>query len=199
MSVIASITTSVDGYVAGPDDGPGLGLGRGGERLHYWVMGGPWTYENEPEDFGLSGADKQFFDELTANLGAGVCGRGMYDASEAWGGTNPFEGPLFVVTHHTEDAPDPSSGFQFVDDFDEAMQRATDAAAGRDVAISGGADMIRQGLAAGYVDELAISTAPLVLGGGKRLFDGFDHDIELEVRHVYTSPWATHVRYGVKR
>jgi hypothetical protein len=104
----ASITTSVDGYVAGPGDGPGVGLGRGGERLHYWVMGGPWTYDHEPEDFAMSGADKEFLDELTGNLGAGVCGRGMYDASEAWGGTNPFDGPLFVVTHRTEDAPDPS-------------------------------------------------------------------------------------------
>jgi hypothetical protein len=81
---------------------------RGGERLHYWVMGGQWTYDHEPEDFAMSGADKEFLDELTGNLGAGVCGRGMYDASEAWGGTNPFDGPLFVVTHRTEDAPDPS-------------------------------------------------------------------------------------------
>jgi dihydrofolate reductase len=199
MSVIAAITTSVDGYVAGPDDGPGLGLGRGGERLHYWVMGGPWSYENEPEEFGLSGADKEYFDELTANLGAGVCGRGMYDASEAWGGTNPFDGPLFVVTHRTEDAPDPSTGFHFVDSFETAMQRATEAADGRDVAISGGADVIRQGLAAGYADVLAISTAPLLLGGGKRLFDGFEQDVELEVERVYTSPLATHVRYAVKR
>jgi hypothetical protein len=111
MSVIASITTSVDGYVAGPGDGPGVGLGRGGERLHYWVMGRPWTYDKEPEDLAMSGADREFLDELTANLGAGVCGRGMYDASEAWGGTNPFDGPLFVVTHRTDDAPDPSSGF----------------------------------------------------------------------------------------
>lgn len=199
MSVIASITTSVDGYVAGPDDGPGIGLGRGGERLHYWVMGRPWTYENEPETFDMSGADKEFLDELTANVGAGVCGRGMYDASEAWGGTSPFGGPLFVVTHRTADAPDPSSGFHFVDSFDAAMQRATEAAAGRDVAVSGGADVIRQALAGGYVDELAISTAPLVLGGGKRLFEGFDHDIDLEIRHVYTSRYATHVRYAVKR
>jgi dihydrofolate reductase len=67
------------------------------------------------------------------------------------------------------------------------------------VSISGGADVIPQALAAGYVDEPAISTAPLVLGGGKRLFDGFEHDVELEVQRVYTSPYATHVRYTVKR
>jgi dihydrofolate reductase len=199
MSVIAAITTSVDGYVAGPDEGPGLGLGRGGERLHYWVMGGPWTYEAEPEEFGLSGVDKEYFDDLTANLGAGVCGRGMYEAAEAWGGTNPFDGPLYVLTHRIEDAPDPSTGFHFVDGLEEAMQLATEAAAGRDVAISGGADVIRQTLAAGYVDELAISTAPVVLGGGTRLFEGFDLDIDLEVKRVYTSQYATHVRYTVKR
>jgi hypothetical protein len=91
-TVIATITTSVDGYVAGPDDGPGCGLGVGGERLHYWVMGGPWTYETEHDPNGMTGVDKEFFDEVTANLGAGICGRGMYDAAGAWGGTNPFGG-----------------------------------------------------------------------------------------------------------
>ena len=197
MSVIATITTSVDGYVTGPDDGPGLGLGRGGERLHYWVMGGPWTYDDETHDFAMSGADKEFYDDLTSGLGAGICGRGMYEAAGAWGGTNPFDGPLFVVTHRTEDAPDPSSGFHFVDGVDTALERATDAADGRDVAVSGGADVIRQALAAGAVDELAITTAPVVLGGGKRLFEGFDHDLDLEVKQVWTSQYATHVRYSI--
>lgn len=199
MSVIASITTSVDGYVTGPEDGPGRGLGIGGERLHYWVMGGPWTYDGEHDPAGMAGADKEFFDDLVSGLGAGVCGRGMYDAAGAWGGTNPFGGPLFVLTHRTGEAPDPSTGFVFVDDLATAMDRASAAAAGGDVSIGGGADVIRQALAAGYVDELAISTAPVVLGGGKRLFDGFGQDIDLEVRRVYTSPYATHVRYAVRR
>lgn len=90
MSVLASITTSVDGYVTGPDDGPGQGLGRGGERLHYWVMGGPWTYDTEHEPgAGMGGADKEFLDDLVSTVGAGICGRGMYDAAGAWGGTGP--------------------------------------------------------------------------------------------------------------
>lgn len=201
MSVIATITTSIDGYIAGPDDKPGQGLGRGGERLHNWVMGGPWTYADEHElgAGGMSDADQAFLDELTANVGAGICGRGMYDSSEAWGGTNPFGGALFVVTHRTAEAPDPATGFVFVDGVDLALQRATEAAGGRDVAISGGASVIRQALAAGHVDELAISTAPVVLGAGKRLFDGFDHDIDLEVVKAYASDLATHVRYRVKR
>ncbi len=91
--VIASITTSVDGYVTGPDDGPEQGLGRGGERLHYWVMGGPWTYAGD-HDFAMHGPDKEFYDELVSTLGSGVVGRGMYDAAGAWGGTNPFPGEL---------------------------------------------------------------------------------------------------------
>ena len=201
MSVIATMTTSVDGYITGPDDGPEYGLGKGGERLHNWVMGGPWTYEGEhdPDPDTMDPADKEYFDEIVAGMGASVCGRGMYEAAGAWGGANPFDGTLFVVTHRTEDAPDPSTGFVFVDDLDTAMQRASDSAAGRDVGISGGADLIRQTLAAGYVDELAISTAPVILGAGKRLFDGFGQDVDLEIRRVYTSPYATHVRYAIRR
>ena len=103
--VIASITTSVDGYVTGPDDGPAAGLGIGGERLHYWVMGGPWTYAGEHDTDGATGADKEFLAGLVHQIGAGVCGRGMYAAAGAWGGTNPFGGRLFVVTHRTQDAP----------------------------------------------------------------------------------------------
>ena len=107
--VIAGITTSVDGYVTGPDDGPGCGLGVGGERLHNWVMGGPWTYEGE-HAFAMSEEDRAFYDDYVANIGSGVVGRGMYDASGAWGGTNPFGGTLHVVTHRTEDARTPRRG-----------------------------------------------------------------------------------------
>src|SRR3954447_19864683 len=197
-NVIASITVSVDGFVTGPDDGPGCGLGKGGERLHYWVMGGPWTYDGG-HDFAMKGPDKEFFDELVAGFGAGIVGRGMYDAAGAWGGTNPFPGPLFVLTHRTGDQPASESGFTFVSGLDDALAQATEAAGGKDVAIGGGADVIRQALAAGRVDELVLSTAPVVLGAGKRLFDGFDRDIDLEVIKAVSSPYATHVRYAVKK
>ncbi len=195
--VIASITTSVDGYVTGPDDGPELGLGRGGERLHYWVMGGPWTYAGG-HDFAMHGLDKEFYAELVSTLASGVVGRGMYDASAAWGGTNPFPGTLFVLTHRTEDQPPVGSGFRFVGDLDTALAEAAEAAGDGDVAIGGGADVIRQALVLGKVDELVISTAPVILGAGKRLFDGFERDVDLEVVKVYSSPYATHVRYSVK-
>jgi dihydrofolate reductase len=196
--VIASITTSVDGYITGPDDGPAYGLGKGGERLHHWVMGGPWTYEGG-HAFAMHGPDKEFFDELVSTVAAGVVGRGMYEAAGAWGGTNPFPGPLVVLTHRPEDQPAPESGFTFVTGLDEALARAATAGSGGDVSIGGGADVIRQALAAGRVDELVISTAPVILGAGKRLFDGFARDLDLEVTKVYSSPYATHVRYAVKK
>jgi dihydrofolate reductase len=196
--VIASITTSVDGYVTGPGDGPEYGLGRGGERLHYWVMGGPWTYEGG-HDFAMHGPDKEFYDELVSAMASGVVGRGMYDAAGAWGGTNPFPGTLFVLTHRTADQPAAETGFRFVADLDTALAQAAETAGDGDIAVGGGADIIRQALAAGKVDELAISTAPVILGGGKRLFDGFDRDIDLEVIKVYSSPYATHVRYTVAK
>ena len=200
--VIASITTSLDGYVTGPDDGPGLGLGRGGERLHYWVMGGPWTYEGEHSaDPGsdMSDADKAFYEPLVARLGAGLVGRGMYDAAGGWGGTNPFPGTVVVLTHRIEDQPDPAAGFHFVNGFDHALDTAREDAGGKDVSIGGGADVIRQGLRAGVVDELVISIAPVILGGGKRLFDGFEGDVDLRILSVHPSEWAVHTTYEVLR
>ena len=199
--VIATITTSVDGYVVGPDDREGQGLGVGGERLHYWVMGGPWTYDTDDREpgEGMGEQDQAFFADLTAGLGAGVCGRGMYDSSGAWGGHNPFAGPLFVVTHRVDEQPDPSAGFTFVSGVEEAVAAAREAANGKGVAISGGADVIRQALRADLVDELAISVAPVVLGAGKRLFEGFDRDIDLRITRVYPSTYAVHTRYDVVR
>jgi dihydrofolate reductase len=196
--VIASITTSVDGYVTGPDDGPAYGLGRGGERLHYWVMGGPWTYGDE-HSFSMSEADKAFFEPLVAGIGGGIVGRGMYDASGAWGGRNPFGGTLVVLTHRLDDQPDPANGFHFVEGLDHALACARADAGDKDVSIGGGADTIRQALAAGVVDELVISTAPVVLGAGKRLFDGFEHDMDLRIRSVHPSEWAVHTTYDVVR
>jgi dihydrofolate reductase len=195
--VVAAITISLDGYVAGPNDGPGRGLGDGGERLHYWVFGGPWSYEAQPSGE-ATGVDKEYLDTGMARAGAIVVGRGMYEAAEAWGGQNPFGVPLFVLTHHPGDAPS-EGGFTFVDGLDEAIDRARQAAGGKDMSVGGGADVIRQALRAGFVDELAISIAPVILGGGKRLFDGFDQTLNLEHEALLQSPFATHITYRLVR
>jgi dihydrofolate reductase len=195
--VAAGITTSLDGYIAGPNDGPGRGLGDGGERLHYWVFGGPWSYEKEPSG-GATGEDKRFLDEGMARGGAIVGGRNTYEAAEAWGGRNPFGLPFFIVTHRPEDEP-PDAGFTFVNGLDEAIARAREVVGDKIVFVMGGADVIRQALRAGYVEELSISIAPVVLGGGKRLFEGFDQSLNLERVGLLQSPLATHLTYRVVR
>jgi len=195
-TVLAGITTSVDGYVAGPDDRPGQGLGEGGERLHYWVFGGPWTYDNEPEG-GASGEDAAWLQEVMSRLGAVVSGRWTYEAADHWGGENPWDMPLFIVTHRPEEEPE-GAGFTFVSGVEEAVARAKEAAGDKDVHIMGGADVIRQALEAGLVEELTIIVAPVVLGGGKRLFDGFSRSLELEHIGLRQSPHATFIDYRVK-
>ena len=195
--VVAGITTSLDGYITGPNDGPGCGLGEGGERLHWWVFGGPWTYDEEPK-VEATGVDKEYLDGAMARQGAVIGGKGTYDAAEAWGGSNPWPVPFFVLTHHPEQMPT-DKGFTFVNGLEEALAQAREAAGDKDVYLMGGADTIRQGLRAGYVDELSVSIAPVVLGGGKRLFDGFDQTVGLEHIGVLQSPFATHLSYRVAR
>ena len=195
--IIAAITMSVDGYITGPDDGPGKGLGERGERLHYWVFGGPWSYENQPQGE-PEGEDAEYLDRMMARIGAVVVGRTMYEAAGHWGDKNPFGVPVFVVTHRVEDEPD-TGEFSFVGTFEEAVSRAKAAAGDKDVSIGGGADVIRQGLDAGIVDELGIIIAPLVLGGGKHLFEDFTKSLELEHEGVRQSRYATFIDYAVKR
>ena len=195
--VTATITTSVDGYITGPNDGPGCGLGEGGERLHYWVFGGPWTYDSPPHGE-PTGADKAFLDAAMTRSGAVIGGRGTYEAAEAWGGSNPWGVPFFIVTHRPDEEPE-GKGFTFVDGLDAAMARARAAAGDKEVNVMGGAEIIRQALAAGYIDELSISVAPVVLGAGKWLFDGIDTNVRLEPIRVLQSPLATHITYRVVR
>jgi dihydrofolate reductase len=195
QTIVASITTSVDGYVTGPDDGPEQGLGEGGERLHYWVFGGAWSYDREPTGE-ATGADKEFMDEAMARQGAVIGGRNTYESAGHWGGKNPFGLPFFILTHRPQDQP-AGDAFSFVDGLDDAVTRAREAAGGRDVSIMGGADVIRQALRAGLVDQLSISIAPVVLGAGKRLFDGFDETIGLEHVRLRQSSFATHITYRV--
>jgi dihydrofolate reductase len=195
--VAAGITVSVDGYITGPDDGPGCGLGIGGERLHYWVFGGPWSYDS-PERGQPSGVDKAWIEDVLGANGAVVTGRGTYEAAGHWGDENPWGIPVFVVTHRPEEQP-PGEAFIFAGDLLEAIQRAKAAAGDKQVHVMGGGQIIRQALSDGLVDELTIIVAPVVLGAGKRLFDGFSGSVELEHLGVRQSPFATFIDYRVKR
>jgi dihydrofolate reductase len=194
--VLAGITTSVDGYVAGPDDRPGKGLGEGGERLHYWVFGGPWSYADEPRGE-PTGDAAEWLAETMDRIGAVVSGRWTYEAARHWGDQNPWGLPVFIVTHRPEEQPE-GDAFTFVDGVEAAVERARAAAGGKDVHVMGGADVIRQALAAGLVDELTIIIAPVVLGGGKRLFEGFTLSLDFEHLGVRQAQYATFVDYRVK-
>jgi dihydrofolate reductase len=194
--VVAGITMSVDGYIAAPNDGPGKGLGEGGERLHNWVFGGPWKYEDE-ERGEASGEDAAWLAEVTSKVGAVVGGRGTYEAARHWGDKNPWGLPFFIVTHRPEEEPE-SGDFTFVSGVETAVERARESAGDKDVHVMGGAQVIRQALEAGIVDELSIIVAPVVLGAGKRLFEGFTQSVDLEHLGVRQSPFATFIDYRVK-
>jgi dihydrofolate reductase len=197
--VIAGITMSLDGYVTGPNDRPGAGLGEGGERLHYWVFGGPWSYDGprgEPV-----GVDRDYIDQTFSSGGAWIVGRTMHDLVDGWGDEPGFGVPVFVVTHRPhETVVKGDTSFEFVTEgIVDALARAKEAAAGKNVIVMGGADLLRQYLDAGLVEEFTLTIAPVLLGAGKRLFDGLARtDITFERTGVLDSPFATHLQYRVQ-
>src|SRR5438270_9675032 len=141
--VVAGITISVDGFITGPGDGPGCGLGVGGERLHYWVFGGPWSYDS-PGRGEPVGEDKAWFEETIGANGAVIAGRGTYEAAGHWGGKNPWGIP-FVVTHRPAgERPGNGFAFAFAGSLAEAIDQAKAAAGEKQVHAMGGADLIPQ-------------------------------------------------------
>jgi dihydrofolate reductase len=199
--VCVDISMSLDGFIAGPNDGPGNGLGDGGERLHEWV----YDLATWREPHGMSGGemnrDAEILDEAMSAAGAIVVGRRMFDNAEEWGDEPPFSVPVFVLTHEARDPlTKGDTTFTFVQgDAATVLEQAHAAAEGRGVAIGGGANTIEQFLKAGLVDELQVHIAPIVLGGGVRLFEQLGPGIELERTRVVDSPRVTHLRFTVRK
>jgi dihydrofolate reductase len=201
--VVGFITMSLDGFVAGPNDRLGAGLGDGGERLHYWHFGGPFTYEDDARGTlgSPSEVDQEYLEGVIPAASAWLVGRTMYDLADGWGDDPGFGVPVFVVTHRPhETVVKGNTTFEFVTDgIDAALERARTAAGDKNVIVMGGADLLRQYLDAGVVEELKLTIAPVLLGGGKRLFDGIRRtDIAFERTAVIESPYATHLRYEVQ-
>jgi dihydrofolate reductase len=207
--VRVDISVSADGYVAGPNQSLENPLGEGGEGLHEWVVGlRAWR-----EPHGLEGGEVNestpVVEESLANVGAEIMGRGKFGGGPGpwaddpwpgwWGDEPPFHMPVFVVTHHEREPLTLSdTTFTFVaEGIESALDRAREAAAGKDVLLGGGASVINQYLAAGLVDELDLHVVPLVLGGGARLFDGVGPDLELEQIRAIEAPGVTHLKYRV--
>lgn len=198
--VVFNMTMSLDGFVAGPNDGPDNGLGDGGDKLFNWYFGGDTEIPISDGNMVLkvSPQSAAILEEAFASYGAGIWGRRTFDIAHAWGG-HPPGSPCFIVTHTVpqEWATD-GSPFTFVTDGVESAVRQARAAAGdKDVVICT-ANILQQCLKAGLVDEIHVDVAPLLLGKGVRLFDQFGEEaIELESIRVVEAPSVTHLGFRV--
>jgi dihydrofolate reductase len=192
------MSMSLDGFVAGPNDGPDNGLGDGGLRLHDWLMtGGDLDVEAIRRSGSVNGT---IVDEFLAT-GATVAGRGTFEPAGGWGGDHHDGVPIFIVSRH-EPPPEIAQMplVTYVDDVTTAMTRAKDAAGDKNVLVHG-AGTAQLALAAGVLDELELHVIPVLFGQGRRLFEGLDAEqIELQrTRILEGEDGVTHMHYRVQR
>jgi dihydrofolate reductase len=191
QKVTSEISMSLDGFITDPNASVGSPLeGNDPGRLH------DWRFDAKTE------TDAATVDEIYESTGAVMIGKRMFDVGfEPWGDPPPFGMPVFVVTHE-EREPLPMQGgttYTFVTDgIEAALERARAAAGDKNVGIWGGANIIRQYLKAGLLDEMQIHLIPVLLGGSIRLFEDFDPEgIELRKTSSIETPGATHLRFEV--
>jgi dihydrofolate reductase len=204
-----TISMSLDGFVAGPDQSVDHPLGVGGEGLHEWVVPlAAWRKAHGMEG-GEVNESAKVVEESTTNIGATIMGRNMFgghpggwDASKAWNGwwgdNPPFHHPVFVLTHHARSPLKMQGGttFTFVTGgIQAALEQARKAAGGKDISLAGGAKACAQYLKAGLVDEMAINLVPTLLGSGERLFDGAGKDLHgLQLVRTVATPVVVHLK-----
>jgi dihydrofolate reductase len=196
--VVVGLSVSLDGYIAGPDDGPEHPLGRGGERLFAWMSAGPEANRIDrwmaPPD-----ASVPVVEAWSAECGAIVSGRRTFDIADGWKDGHPVDVPIFVVTHEAPTEGEWSPRVSFVTDgLEHAVELARAAAGDLDVSVCA-ADTAQQLLRSGLLDEIEVSVVPVLLGGGVRLFDQRLDAIDLEQIGVIGSDGVTHLRYRVVR
>jgi dihydrofolate reductase len=196
-ATVLYMSMSLDGFIAGPNEGPDNGLGDGGERLHDWTSepSGRSGIPGRP-----SGINGQVFDELMAT-GAVVAGRGTFEPAGGWGGDHHDGVPIFILTRKK---PDSETGqwplVSYVTDVRTAMTRAKEAAGDKNVLVHG-AGTAQLALAAGVLDELELHVIPVLFGQGRRLFEALaPEQIELErTRILEGEAGVTHLHYRVQR
>jgi dihydrofolate reductase len=187
-ATVLYMSMSLDGFIAGPNEGPGNGLGDGGHRLHEWYFAG------DEDD-----VNRKVKDESMAT-GAIVAGRGTFEPAEGWGGDHHDGVPIWILSRR-EPGIDIGGwpNVTYVDDVRTAMSEAKQAAGDKDVLVHG-ATVAQLALAAGVLDELEIHLIPVLFGQGRRLFDNLDPEqIELERTRVLEGDGATHLHYRVQR
>jgi dihydrofolate reductase len=207
--VIVALTMSLDGFIAGANDGADQGLGEGGMRLFDWYFDGDTPIRQYQEaasrgvsvpPFKLASSNATVFEELIDSGGAVVTGRRTYDITNGWSGNGPIPKlPLFVLTHSVPDVvPKGESTYTFVTDGVESAVAQAKAAAGEKYVSLMGASIPQQCLRAGLLDEIQIHLVPVLLGAGVRLFDHLGTaNIELQTMRVVDGPGVTHLRFRV--
>jgi dihydrofolate reductase len=197
--VLTALATSLDGFIAGPDDSPAAPLGRHGSTLFDWYGEGD-TPSRFYEQFRMSAPSAAFFDGIAGRCGAVITGRRTYDITDGWGGVGPLPGvPLFVLTHRVPDPlPWSEPPYTYVSEgIEEAVTRAKAAAGDKDVSVMGSAG-VQECLQAGLLDEIHLHLIPVLLGGGVRLLDHLGPaPISLERLGVVDAPGVTHLSYRV--
>ena len=204
---VAGFAISLDGFGAGPQQSLQDPLGKRGKELHRWFFGTKTFRTMFGEEGGSEGTDEAFAHRSMDGFGAFILGRNMFthergewrdDGWKGWWGDNPpYHAPTFVLTHHAREPIVMEGGttFHFVTEgIHAALERARDAAGGKDVKIGGGVSTVRQYLRAGLVDEAHFAVSPVLLGSGEAMFEGLDLPA-LGYRVTETAPTdlATHV------
>lgn len=200
-NVTLELSMSLDGFVTGPNDSIELPLGEGGDALFAWYYTGdtPFPVPGTDMVFNIARASADLLRQEWDKIGAMIAGRRMFDIAGGWGGFPPGGGPCFIVTHN----PPPEwiydgSPFTFVTDgVESAVRQAKQAAGDKNVSI-GSASIAQQCLQAGLLDEIQIDLAPVLLGGGVRLFERLGvTPIGLEKIRVIETPSVTHLTFRV--
>lgn len=184
---VLAFTVSLDGFGAGPEQSLEAPLGVGGERLHQWLVGTRTFHEMLGKPGGAEDVNDTFAKRSFENIGAWIMGRNMFGPVRGpwpdeswkgwWGDTPPYHVPVFVLTHYERPplAMNGDTTFHFVTGgIHEALERAKQAARGKDIRIGGGVSTVRQYLEAGLIDEMHLAISPTLLGRGEALFAGID-------------------------
>jgi dihydrofolate reductase len=209
---VSAFSISIDGYGAGPDQNIDQPLGQGAEPLHDWMVPTE-TFQEMYGKSGTSGIDDDFAKRSFENVGAWIMGRNMFGPVRGpwsdeswrgwWGDNPPYHVPVFVLTHHARPPLEMDGGttFHFVTGGPaEALERAREAAAGKDIRVGGGVATVRHYLKAGLVDEMHLAIAPIPLGGGEHLLNGIDLvALGLEVTEHAATDKAMHVVLAKRR
>jgi dihydrofolate reductase len=177
-------STSLDGFIAGPNDGPNAPIGEGGERLLAWYSAGDTEYRLPGSEmvFKVSPQTAELLREIRATTGALVTGRRTFDLTNGWGGRHPLDVPVFVVSHTIPQ---------------EWVYEGSSFGFDKDVGVVG-ASLVQQCIRAGLLDEIHVDVVPVLLGGGVRLFDHLGTEpIELESTRVIEGAGVTHLTFRV--